>query len=269
MKILAITIPLAQPGVPIALDQRLEREAAVMEELHLRIPALLALKGVIPSMSTVAVGNQQFMRLLLLPSPQMSLDLADWRDLPGRVIEMDAAMLDQASIETCLQTSRMLLALAERRDPQAMQALAEFDRNVRNKRALNAWRKHMTNKYILSVLEGEEEVQLPLLETMTVEPIDRTCRVVVTQMFENVAFKCRKIQAVDVTQGVDFKPRATQVFAASRIDQAACFSAGRALHHSMEQKVPVELRGRFVLELGTEMVVGLQVRQVRAIKARQ
>lgn len=263
MSLLRIQIPLTAAKEDLPASERIAREQAAMEELMARIPGLARLQGSVPSLSLRAVGDQLHMCLTLEPHPQLQLDLADWRQIPGRLVELDPTLLDQKTITESVRLTRMLLARANRREPQALKDVADALERQMRKRAARQLRRALGQCYTLQVLGKEEQIQLPLFQALAVEQAELRFSLQVTAMRQQSLFKARRIQLLDVpANGSRFEPSKTEVYVCSRIDGAGIYASGQVLHQSMELRHRIFVAGRLVVETATQDVVALEVSAV-------
>lgn len=263
MSMLRIQIPLAAAEEELPRSEQNSREQAALDELMARIPGLARLKGSVPSLSLRAVGNQLHLCLTLEPLPQLQLDLADWRKIPGRLVELDPTLLDQQTITESVRLTRMLLARANRREPQALKDVADALERQMRKRAARKLRRALGQCYTLRVLGKDEVIQLPLFQALAVQPAVLRFSLQVTSMRQHSLFKARRIHLLDEpADGPRFAASKTEVYPCSRIDGAGIYAHGQVLHRSMELKHPVFALGRLVVEAATQEVVALEISAV-------
>lgn len=263
MNLLRIQIPLAATKEELPATERVAREQAAMDELMARIPGLARLQGSVPSLSLRAIGDQLHLCITLEPHPQLQLDLADWRHIPGRLVELDPTLLDQQTITQSVRLTRMLLARANRREPQALKEVADALERQLRKRAARQLRRALGQCYSIQVLGQEERIQLPLFQTLAVEHSELHFSLQVTAMRQQSLFKARRIHLLgEPVNGPHFAPSKTEVYVCSRISEAGTYTSGQVLHRSMELRHLIFAVGRLVVETTTQDVVALEISAV-------
>ena len=269
MNPLTIQIPLCAENEVLQHAERQAREDAAMEELEARIPGLTALKTSIPTLGLRAVGGRMHLCLTLVRDPQLQLDLAEWELIPGRLIESDPSLLDQHTIAESLRATRMLLARASQREPDAVKEIAEEMRKQLRSRASRRLRQALGQDYTLQVFGEGERIQLPLFQSLSVVNATLRLRLLVTSMRGRAMFKARRIEVLTApADSVPFSPSMTQVLPCARLDAASTYRSGKLLHESMERERCVLAEGQIVLDVATETVVALQVSAVEVEQAK-
>lgn len=260
MTILKIQIPLTAENEELSWLERGAREAAGLEELEARIPGLTSLQSTIPTLGAKAIGGRLHLCLTLQRHPQLKLDLTGWREIQGRLLELDPSLLDQHTVSESLRTTQMLLARAVRREPEALRTVATgVEKQLRSK-ASQRLRRALGNEYTMQVFGEDERIQLPLLQPLAVhDPVHRF-RLLVTKMRENSLFTARRIELLgSMGKRGEFALPKKEVYPCSRLAAASTYMSGQLLHESMELKRTVVVDGRRVVEVGTGVVVALQV----------
>lgn len=260
---LRIQIPITAEGEELTRQERAAREQAAMDELEARIAGLKQVKHSIPTLGSRAIGGRMYLCLTLQRHPQLQLNLGDWSGIPGRLLEMDPTIMDQHAIAESLQATRMLLARAVRREPQALKAIAEEMGKQSRNASVRQLRKVLGQRYILNFFGEDEEIQLPLVQTLAVNEAVLRFRLQVTNMRENIGFRARRIEVLSASENApQFSPSKTMVFACARLGSARTYRSGQLLHESMERKRSVQVDGQLVIEMGTGQVVALEVTAV-------
>ena len=259
MNLLSIRIPLAGPDIQIPNVDRREREDAALQELFWLIPALANMPGAIPSLGSVAIGSQQFLSLTLVPCPQLDLDLGRWQHLPGRLIELDSALVDQHVVIQSLQLTRELLALAGQGEPHAIQRFREDLERRDNSKTANRLRRELGSRYTVGVFGDNEWIQVPLIPNERVDPVARHFHLLVVEMRRD-SFKCRCLLEMAKKEGdTVFSPASKRVYTCSRIDAARRSDQGRILQESIDTIQPIFASGRLVISELTDEPIALEI----------
>jgi hypothetical protein len=246
------------PETRCAGDRR-EREDAALQELFWLIPALAHLPGAIPSLGSEAIGSQQFLTLTLVPCPQLDLDLGRWQHLPGRLIELDSALVDQHVVIESLQVTRELLALAGQGEPRAVQRFREDLERRDNSKTANRWRLELGSRYTMDVFGDNEWIQVPLIPNELVDPVARHFHLLVVEM-RRESFKCRCLLEMAKKEGdTVFSPASKRVYSCSRIDAARRSDRGRILQESIDTIQPFFASGRLVISELTDEPIALEI----------
>ena len=157
----------------------------------------------------------------------------------------------------------MLLARANRREPQALKEVADALERQLRKRAARQLRRALGQCYSIQVLGQEERIQLPLFQTLAVEHSELHFSLQVTAMRQQLLFKARRIHLLgEPVNGPHFAPSKTEVYVCSRISEAGTYTSGQVLHRSMELRHLIFAVGRLVVETATQDVAALEISAV-------
>ena len=267
MKLLKIQIPMSQPGQTLTPDIERELKRAAFEELCALIPALGLLKNTTAILGTSALENQIHLSVLLSPVPQLSLRLSDTDWQLGRVVELDAASMDQVQVRNSLLLTRDLLAAAQVGEPEAVREWLDRYDAIEGKDAFNRRRRYLGERYAIEVFDTPEVVSLPTIEPTRLEDRERSICATVTKMKGRTTFWAWHLTEIPTDDGgVVFDVDCRQVWAFVRRGQAQSYDPhGKALHESMERGVKVILKGRLVIHEATGSPVAMEVERVDRI----
>lgn len=261
MKLLQIRIPLAPTKTMIPCDELRKVVDSAYAELCQLIPGMRDLKNSWTRLSIMAISDQDYLVATLLPSNQLTLNLApsDWK--LGRVAELDASIIDQHTLQASLELTEDLIAACGGTESDAVRDGLEKIEQLHGARKRNRLRRQLGTRYEIAVFGEQRILNMPALQLTYLDTEIRTISCVVRQMSGTSSFTATKLmiaQGHGFSGGID--PR--QVWKFIRRGLAQTLSAGRALHDSMALRKPIAIRGRLVIHTASKLPISIEVDEV-------